>query len=68
MKNFNEWRKDVEQTQDPDTLMEKLQILAHELEVQLDAFEGDRFDGFLNIIGSVKGLKRTLAEITHGIQ
>ena len=67
MKNFNEWRQDVSQYEDPDTLMEKLQGLAHELEVQVDAFQGERFEGFLNILGSIKELKRTLAEITHGI-
>ena len=34
--------------------------------VELDAFSGDRFEGFLNVIGGVKNLQRTLSEIEHG--
>jgi hypothetical protein len=66
MKKFNEWRAEVEQTENPDLLMGKIQELAHQLEVELDAFTGERFEGFLNLIGNVKNLKRTLSEIEHG--
>lgn len=66
MKKFNEWRSEVDQIENPDILIKKLHGLVHELEVQLDAFQGERFEGFLNIIGGVRSLQRSLAEIETG--
>lgn len=66
MKNFNEWRAGVDEIENPDKLMEKLKTLAHELEVQLGAFQGNRFEGFLNIVGGVRNLQRAIAEVDNG--
>lgn len=66
MKKFNEWRADVDQVENPDVLIEKIGGLVHQLEVELDSFQGDRFEGFLNLIGGIRGLQKTLAEIEHG--
>ena len=66
MRKFNEWRDGVEQTENSDVLLDKIQNLVHQLEVELDSFTGDRFEGFLELIGGMKTLKRTLAEVQHG--
>jgi|AP95_1055475.scaffolds.fasta_scaffold468201_2 hypothetical protein len=68
MKNFNEWREGVTQHENPDMLIERLDDLAHKLEIELEAFEGERFEGFLNLIGNVKGLLRQLAVMKHGVE
>jgi hypothetical protein len=47
--------------------MDKLSDLVHQLNVELQSFTGDRFEGFLNVIGDVKNLQRTLSEISNGI-
>ena len=51
MKNFNEWREGVTQHENPDMLIERLDDLAHKLEIELEAFEGERFEGFLTATG-----------------
>jgi len=67
MKKLNEWRNEVDQTENPDVLMDKLHELAHQIQLELASFKGERFDGLLNVMGSVKNLQRSLAEIQHGI-
>ena len=65
MKKFNEWREESNQHENPDLLVSNINHLVDLLKNELEAFEGDRFEGFLNIIGGVKQLQRTLAEIDN---
>ena len=37
------------------------------LKNELDSFEGPRFEGFLNVIGGVRQLQYSLAEIEHDL-
>ncbi|RDJ35468.1 MAG: hypothetical protein DWQ19_11675 [Crenarchaeota archaeon] len=61
MKKFNEWQAEVNEHLDPDVLREKVNDLAHQLHLELQSFQGDRFEGFLELTGAVHNLRRVLA-------
>lgn len=67
MKKFNEWRSDMNESIDPSILIEKISELVNQLHMELKSFQGERFEGFLNLCGDVTSLQRTVLEIEHGI-
>lgn len=66
MKTFNEWQKEVTVNENPEIFMDKISELCGHLENTLATFTGERFEGFLNIVGQVKNLKRELINIQNG--
>lgn len=64
MKAFNEWK--IEQHDSPDRLMDSVETLAEQLHNEIKSFTGERFDGFLEMIGSVNELQKLLAHIRTG--
>jgi len=67
MKKFNEWQEETTKEENPDILISTITDLTTQLELALKNFHGERFEGFINLLGSVKGLQRTLAEINHNV-
>jgi len=65
MKKFNEWKSETNQVENPEILVSKLSSLIHELEVEISAFQGERFEGFLNVVGGIRNLQRAIAEVEH---
>jgi DNA anti-recombination protein RmuC len=67
MKNFTEWREEEQKEVNPVLLIDRLDEIAHGLETELKAFKGERFEGFLELIGSVKALQQNIAALKHQI-
>jgi hypothetical protein len=67
MKNLREWRDGVEEYSNANTLLDRLNKLAKLMEIELESFVGDRPEGFLDICGATKELKRRIVEIEMGI-
>jgi len=67
MRTLNEWREGISPNENTDVLLDKLEDIAQHAQVELEAFTGDRPDGFLNLCGAVKELKRRVAELQMGI-
>ena len=65
MKSLKEWK--VETNQDSDVLLDKLESLFLQVEQELKTYQGERFDGFLNLLGVVSEARRTLAEVSNGL-
>jgi hypothetical protein len=65
MRKFNEWREEEYKAENPAVLIEKLEGIAHNLELELKDFKGERFEGFLELIGSVKALQTNIASLKH---
>jgi hypothetical protein len=64
MKAFNEWKS--EQHDSPDKLLDIVESLAEQLSSEIKSFTGERFEGFLEMIGSVNELQKLLAHIKNG--
>ena len=65
MKTFNEWKEESELPTNPNILLDKVETLTHQIETELKSFQGDRFEGLLELIGGLKQLQYALAEIKH---
>jgi hypothetical protein len=68
MKKFTEWRQEEQQAVSPELLIKELDEMAHNLEMKLKGFQGERFDGFMELIGGVKALQQNIASIKHGVR
>ena len=68
MKSFNEWQEEEKATlnESPENLIEKIAELTHAIEMNLKTFTGERFEGFLGLVGTVNNLKRALVEVQTG--
>jgi hypothetical protein len=66
MKKFNEWQDNPTLNESPEILIEKIAELAHAMEMNLKTFTGERFEGFLSIVGTLNNLKRALVEVQTG--
>lgn len=64
MKAFNEWK--LEQHDSPDRLLDTVESLAEQLNNEIKSFTGERFEGFLEMIGSVTELQKLLSHIRTG--
>ena len=66
MKSYKEWTQESTRDSNPEILLDKLNDLSQQIEQELKTFQGDRFDGFLDLVGTVRAMQRTLAEINTG--
>jgi hypothetical protein len=66
MRSFHEWREETTRDENPVLLLKNLNHLAKTLEEELKGYKGERFEGFLEMIGACNSLRRTLAEIDTG--
>lgn len=62
MKKFNEWKNEESNVEE---FLDNIKDLSNQLKLNLETFQGERFAGFLNLIGGVKELQRTIAEIEN---
>jgi len=66
MKTFNEWQE--EQSDNPDAFINNVEKLAELLNQEIQQYTGERTEGFLEMIGSVKGLRTAIQEVRNGIK
>jgi|GEM_PF-3991615 len=66
MKSFREWKEEDTQDENPVLLLKNLNVLAKQLEGELKEYKGERFQGFIEMIGAINSLRMTLAEIDTG--
>lgn len=66
MKSYREFVEESNRDSNPEILLDKLNNLSNQIEQELKSFQGDRFDGFLELVGSIRAVQRTLAEINTG--
>lgn len=64
MKNFREWRE--EKSDSSELLLNKIDELTTQMQEELRTFEGERFEGFLELIGGITELRRNIAAIKTG--
>lgn len=64
MKNFREWRE--EKSDNSELLLNKIDELTTQMQEELRTFEGERFEGFLELIGGITELRRNIAAIKTG--
>lgn len=67
MKTFNEWQNSTNH-EDSELLLKNVNDLVRQIKLELESFQGERFEGFLNLIGSLRGLQTTLSEIEMGVE
>jgi DNA anti-recombination protein RmuC len=67
MRKFNEWRDEEQKAENPTLLIDRLDGIAHTLETELKGFQGERFEGFIELIGSIKALQQNIASLKHKI-
>lgn len=68
MKTYNEWQHESTINENPEVLMEKMTELTHLMDDTLRNFQGERPEGFLNLIGTVNNLKRALVDLQNGTE
>lgn len=68
MRTYQEWQDEYTATSNPQLLYSNLEKLATLAETELKAYEGEREEGFLELIGSVQTMLRTLAAMRHGVE
>jgi hypothetical protein len=66
MKTLNEWKS--EQSDNPDTFIDNIEKLTEMLNQEVQGYTGDRTDGFLEMLGSIKGLRTAVQEVRNGIK
>ena len=66
MKSFREWKEEDTRDENPVLLLKNLSQLAKMLESELKEYKGERFQGFIEMIGAINSLRMTLAEIDTG--
>lgn len=67
MRSLTEWRQGISPNENADVLLDRLGEIAQSAQVELEAFTGDRPEGFLDLCGAVKELKRRVTELQMGI-
>ena len=68
MRTFKEWQDEATASSDPQLLYQNLEKLANLVEVELKTYEGEREEGFLELIGSVQTMLKTIAAMKHGVE
>ena len=68
MRTFKEWQDEASVSSDPQILYHNLEKLANLVEVELKTYQGEREEGFLDLIGNVQTMLRTLAAMKHGVE
>lgn len=66
MKTLREWQINQTSYEDQEIFIENVAELAQSLNRALKSYEGDRFDGFLDIIGISNDFERAIADVRHG--
>ena len=66
MKTIHEWQINQTSYKDQETFIENVNELAQSLNRVLKSYEGDRFDGFFDIIGISNDFERAIADVRHG--
>ena len=66
MISLREWKEEETRDENPVLLLKNLNQLAKMLEGELKEYKGERFEGFLEMIGAINSLRMTLAEIDTG--
>ncbi|MHA2043425.1 MAG: hypothetical protein ACW99G_01450 [Candidatus Thorarchaeota archaeon] len=67
MRTYKEWHEEATMSSNPELLYSNLEKLAHLAEAELRQYDGDREDGFLDLIGSVQSMLKTIAALKHGV-
>lgn len=67
MKTYKEWHDEATVSSNPQLLYQNLEKLATLAETELKTYEGDREEGFLDLIGNVQSMLRTIASMKHGV-
>jgi hypothetical protein len=63
MKSFHEWQEEETRDENPALLLSNINKLATILADSLKNYQGERFEGFIEMIGASNSLTKTLAEI-----
>ena len=67
MRTFKEWKDEETASSNPQLLYQNLEKLASLVEAELKSYDGEREEGFLELIGSVQSMLRTLSAMKNGV-
>ena len=68
MRTYTEWQDEYTASSNSQILYQNLEKLATLAEAELKAYDGEREEGFLDLIGSVQTMLRTVAAMKHGVE